>query len=30
VMPDRLNKAGFEFQDPTIEQALNTAWTSTD
>lgn len=28
VMPTRLTKAGFEFQDQTIERALETAWSS--
>jgi uncharacterized protein (TIGR01777 family) len=28
VLPSRLTEAGFEFQDPTIEQALEAAWSS--
>jgi NAD dependent epimerase/dehydratase family enzyme len=28
VLPTRLSEAGFEFQDPTIEQALEAAWSS--
>ena len=30
VAPSRLTQAGFEFADPTIDQALATAWSSAD
>lgn len=28
VLPNKLTEAGFEFQDPTIERALEAAWSS--